>query len=69
MGFVKPIGEAMLFRPSFVIKPGFFVVGVRNIINYIDNTENFTANKAGTEFFSSVKNRLRILCTRISTLA
>lgn len=59
MGFVKPIGEAMLFKPSFIIKPGFFVAGTKNLINYIDNTENFTANKAGTEFFFKRKNQIK----------
>lgn len=59
MGFVKPIGEAMLFRPSFVIKPGFFVVGIKHLINFMDNTKNFTGNKAGTEFFFKHKKLIK----------
>lgn len=59
MGFVQPIGDGALFMPTFVIKPSFFVVGLRHLINYIDNTENFTASKAGREFFFKYKKQIK----------
>lgn len=59
LGFVQPIGDGALFKPNFVIKPGFFVVGLKHIINFIDNTKYFTANKAGTEFFFKYKKKIK----------
>lgn len=59
LGFVHPIGEGALFKPSFVIKPGFLVVGIKYIMNFIDNNKNFTANKVATEFFFRHKKQIK----------
>lgn len=59
MGFVHPIGDGMLFKPRFVIRPGFFVAGLKYLVNDIDNNENFTANKVGTDFFFKHKKRIK----------
>lgn len=59
LGFVKPIADGMIFEPSFVIKPKFFVIGCKYFVTDMDNNINFTANKVGIEFFFKHKKRIK----------
>lgn len=38
-GIYSSYRSGMLFRPRFVIKPGFFVTGLKYLVNDIDNNE------------------------------
>ncbi len=59
VGFIRPIGEGMLFEPSFVIKSSFCVVGLSYLVYDDENNENFTATKVGTEFFHKYKKQIK----------
>lgn len=57
--FIQPIADGLIFKPKFVIKPGFSVVGLKYLVDDNDNNANFTATKLGTEFFHKHKKLIK----------
>lgn len=57
--FIQPIADGLIFKPKFVIKPGFSVVGLKYLVTDNDNNANFIATKLGTEFFHKHKKLIK----------
>jgi len=57
--YIYPVANGMVIEPNFMIKPEFYVIGIKQEFTEEENIKNLTATKVANEFFSQQRYKIK----------